>query len=155
MTTTGSQPLLGRSHAGAGGPRGGRCAADGPSRTGVDVVDVRRFARLLDLRGALLTDRVFTPTELAACGGDPARLAARFAAKEAVAKALGAGIGPVAWRDVEVRAGPDGAPRLVLTGGAARLARHRGLRRWSVSLAHDGGAAVGVVVGWGGRAVRR
>jgi holo-[acyl-carrier protein] synthase len=114
-------------------------------------VDVPRFAALLELRGALLTERVFTRRELAACRGDPARLAARFAAKEAAAKALGTGIGPVAWRDVEVRTGPDGAPRLALAGAAARLARRRGLRRWAVSLAHDGHTAIGVVVADRGR----
>lgn len=122
-----------------------------PMSAGVDTVDVPRFERLLHLRGAALTSRVFTAHELATCGGDPARLAARFAAKEAATKALGTGIGSVGWRDIEVRTAGDGAPTLALHGAAVALARRRGLTRWSVSLSHDGPGAVAVVVATGGR----
>lgn len=113
---------------------------------GVDLVGVRRFAGLLARRGDLLTDRVFSARELADAAGSPRRLAARFAAKEATAKALGVGIGPVAWRDVEVRTAVDGGPRLRLRGAAARLAAARHLTDWTVSLSHDGTSAVAVVV---------
>lgn len=144
------------------GPRPASCRAgagpvlpDPPTtagvRTGVDLVDVARFQRLLTLRGDLLLERVFTPHELLAARGGPARLAARLAAKEAVAKALGTGIGPIGWRDVEVR-DSAGAPIVVLTGAAAALARDRGLRQWAVSLAHAGGFAVAVVLATGGAA---
>lgn len=115
---------------------------------GVDVVDVTRLARLLLRRGADLTDRVFTPAERDGCAGDVRRLAARLAAKEATAKALGTGIGPVGWRDVE--APPTrGAPRLVLHGAARRAADEQGLDRWELSLAHDTTHAVAVVVAAG------
>lgn len=154
MTTTSripaSRPCL---------PRGARSAHPHPHprhadisavRAGIDTVLVERFERLLLLRGAALTGRVFTPHEIATCAGSPARLAARLAAKEAAAKALGTGIGLVAWRDLEVRTDDDGAPALVLHGPAAGLARRRGLTDWSVSLTHTGGHAVAVVVATGG-----
>lgn len=154
MTTTSrtpaSRPFL---------PRGARSArvrprAPSPSPSavsaGVDTVSVERLERLLHLRGAALTGRVFTPHELTTCAGSPARLAARLAAKEAAAKALGTGIGPVAWRDLEVRTADDGAPSLALHGAAAALARRRGLTTWAVSLTHDTGRAVAVVVATGG-----
>lgn len=113
---------------------------------GVDVVDVERFRRLLALREPDLICRVFTPREVESAGGDVRRLAARFAAKEAVAKALGTGVGPVAWRDVEVRTAAGGRPALRLSGGARTRARRDRLSRWAVSLAHDGDRAVAVVV---------
>lgn len=121
-------------------------SARGRVAVGVDVVDVPRFTRLVALRGPAMTARVFLPTELATCRGSPQRLAARFAAKEAGAKALGLGIGPLAWRDVEVRTGARGAPVLVLHGAARLAARARGLDRWSVSLSHDATRAVAFVV---------
>lgn len=121
---------------------------------GVDVVDVGRFEQLLLRRGAALLDHVFTPGELGECAGRPESLAARLAAKEATLKALGTGIGPVAWRDVEVRRGPGGAPVLVLTGGARAVARSLGLGDWAVSLSHDAGCAVAVVVALHGGASR-
>lgn len=128
--------------------RGARGAAPAVA-TGVDVVDTGRFRRLLDLREPDLCARVFTPAEISASRGEVERLAARFAAKEAAAKALGTGVGPVAWRDVEVRTGPTGRPSLRLSGRARALAHRRRLSRWTVSLTHDGGRAVAVVVATG------
>ncbi len=140
----------------AGGPAPGHRSPDGGSgrpapavRLGVDVVDVARFARVLALRGHDLTDRVFTTEELAECGGRPSRLAARLAAKEAAAKALGTGIGPVAWHDVATVRRPGGAPHLRLRGRAAALAATSGMSGWTVSLAHDRGTAVAVVAARG------
>ncbi len=127
----------------ANGVHPGRPAA---TRIGVDLVDIRRFAHLLELRGSGVRDRVFTTDELHDCRGVPERLAARFAAKEATAKALGTGIGPIGWHDVEVRAGPRGEPAIRLHGGAAALAHRLGLTHWAVSLSHDAGRAVAVVV---------
>ena len=118
---------------------------------GVDVVDVPRFADLLARRGSALGDRVFTAAELATCGGSAQRLAARFAAKEAAAKALRLGIGVVAWRDVEVGRGDRGAPVLRLHGEARRAAETLGLDRWEVSLSHDAARAVALVVATGTR----
>ena len=134
-----------------GALRGPAVAESGQLGIGVDVVDVPRFADLLARRGSTLGDRVFTAAELATCGGSPQRLAARFAAKEAAAKALGLGIGPVAWRDVEVGTGDRGAPVLRLHGAARRAAETRGLDRWAVSLSHDAARAVALVVATGTR----
>ncbi|HEY0560197.1 MAG: phosphopantetheine--protein transferase domain [Mycobacterium sp.] len=112
---------------------------------GVDVVDVARFARSLD-RTPALAARLFTAAERAVTA--PERLAARFAAKEAVAKVLGAPAG-LAWHDCEVRTGERGAPTLALAGTVAAAAAAAGVVRWHVSLSHDGGIATAVVIGEG------
>ncbi len=125
---------------------------------GVDAVDVARFRRVLDRRPRLAA-RCFTPTEQSDATGsaDVAQsLAARFAAKEAVMKALGSGIGSFALRDVEVVRAPgdgptSGAPSLRLAAGAAELARRRGVSRWHVSLTHTARTAVAMVVAEGDR----
>ena len=117
---------------------------------GVDAVDVERFRAVLARRPSLL-ERLFTEDERAIAAGRGAgpRLAARFAAKEAVLKALGVGIGAAAFRDVEVVRTEGGAPRLALTGRAAALAAERGVRRWHVSLTHTDVVAVASVVAEG------
>jgi holo-[acyl-carrier protein] synthase len=119
------------------------------SRVGVDLVDVARFSRLVTLRGAALCRRVFTRRELETCHGSVTRLAARFAAKEATAKALGTGIGPIAWRDVEIRTTGRGETELILAGAARVAARKRGLDAWAVSLSHDATHAIALVVATG------
>ena len=132
-------------------------AAGGPAPPavvgiGVDAVDVERFRAVLARRPGLL-ERLFTAGEraVAARVPDPApRLAARFAAKEAVLKALGVGIGAAAFHDVEVVRADSGQPRLVLTGTAAALAVGRGVTRWHVSLTHTDAVAVASVVAEGG-----
>ena len=123
---------------------------------GVDAVDVGRFRRALERRPNLGA-RLFTEAERddAASGGDPAeRLAARFAAKEAVMKALGSGIGSFALRDVEVvrakGSGPtSGATSIRLAAGAAELAGARRVARWHLSLTHTAQVAVAMVVAEG------
>ncbi len=119
---------------------------------GVDAVDVERFRQGL-ARYPRLAGRLFTGGELAGVEGtrDPAeRLAARFAAKEAVMKALGVGLWRFAWHDVEVEREPaSGAPSLRLVAGAAELARDRRVSRWHVSLTHTSQLAVAVVVAEG------
>jgi holo-[acyl-carrier protein] synthase len=115
---------------------------------GIDLVDVGRFAAVL-ARRPKLAERLFTVGERAYAGAfaDPApSLAARFAAKEAVMKALGVGLGAFAFRDVEVQRQPSGAPDLVLSGRAARLASERQVRAWMVSLTHTSSAAAAVVL---------
>ena len=115
---------------------------------GVDTVEVERFRRAL-LTHPRIAQRLFTPAEEAygRRQRDPAeRLAARFAAKEAVMKALGVGLGAFAFRDVEVVKAPSGAPSLSLTGRAADLAARRGVTSWHVSLTHSGLVAEAVVV---------
>lgn len=118
---------------------------------GIDAVDVGRLRRVLDRRPRL-AERVFTDAEraYASAASDPGpRLAARFAAKEAVAKALGTGIGTVSWRQVEVVRDERGAPALQLSGAAADLAARRGVARWHLSLTHTDAVAVASVVAEG------
>ena len=114
---------------------------------GIDVVLVDRFSRALD-RTPLLGDRLFTDAERMTPSGSPRSaesLAARFAAKEAVAKALGAPAG-LRWHDCEVVADPDGRPWLTVSGTVAAVAAERGISRWHLSLSHDGGIASAMVV---------
>lgn len=113
---------------------------------GTDLVEVERIAMLVERYGARFTDRVFTAGELADCAGRAESLAARWATKEAVAKALGSGIGAVAFQEIEVTRGAAGQPELALHGRAAALAAERGLAQWALSLAHDGGLALAFVV---------
>jgi holo-[acyl-carrier protein] synthase len=133
-------------------------APGGPVRgVGIDAVDVARLRRVLDRRPRI-AERVFTDAEraYASAAVDPGpRLAARFAAKEAVAKALGVGIGAVAWKQVEVVRDDRGAPAVLLSGGAADLAAQRGVARWHVSLTHTDTLAVASVVAEGGAAPHR
>ena len=114
---------------------------------GIDVVLVERFARALD-RTPQLADRLFTEGERVTVSGNPRSaesLAARFAAKEAVAKALGAPAG-LLWHDCEIVADPDGRPWLTVSGTVAAAAAERGISRWHLSLSHDGGIASAMVV---------
>jgi len=109
---------------------------------GIDVVQIARIERAL-ARTPGLADRLFTDGERALPRAES--LAARFAAKEAVAKALGAP-GGLRWRDAEVVNDPGGRPRLVLHGGVAEEAAAQGISTWHLSLSHDGGVATAVVV---------
>lgn len=108
---------------------------------GVDVVPVERFAQALERTPGLAT-RVFTPAEREL---PVASLAARFAAKEAVAKALGVPAG-MEWHDCEVGTGETGRPLLTVRGTVQEWAARLGVRSWHLSLSHDGGMAVAMVV---------
>jgi len=111
---------------------------------GIDVVDITRFARALN-RTPTLASRLFTEGERDL----PVKsLAARFAAKEALAKALGGPRG-LLWTDVEVVTDSLGRPELRVYGTVAAAAALLGVRRWHVSLSHDGGVATAVVVAEG------
>jgi holo-[acyl-carrier protein] synthase len=117
---------------------------------GIDVVPVVRFAEVL-ARTPSLAARLFTTSELVTHSGEaraPESLAARFAAKEALAKALGAG-GGMHWTDAEVVTDDAGRPSLVVTGTVAARATSLGVTRWHVSLSHDGGIASATVIAEG------
>jgi holo-[acyl-carrier protein] synthase len=123
----------------------------GVAGIGVDAVDVARFRRVMARRPGIV-HRLFTDTEraYAETSRDPGpRLAVRFAAKEAVLKALGVGVGAAGFRDVEVTRADNGAPGLVLSGRAEALSVGRGVRRWHVSLTHTDTVAVATVVAEG------
>ena len=115
-------------------------------RIGLDLIDITRVERARDRFGERFYARFFTPEEVAICAGDALRLAARIAAKEAAAKALGCGIGDVRWIDIEVGRDERQRPTLHLHGRAAELAAELGLREWEVSLTHESNQAAAVVV---------
>ncbi len=114
--------------------------------TGVDLIDIARIREAIDRHGERFVSRIFTEAEQRDCGGRISSLAARFAAKEAVSKALGCGIGDVSWLDIEIRSDEKKAPYLVLHGEGERLARELGLINWSVSLSHTESQAIAFVV---------
>jgi holo-[acyl-carrier protein] synthase len=115
---------------------------------GVDLCDVDRMRTSLD-RTPTLAERLFTPAERAYCEQrrDPAeRYAARFAAKEAVLKAMGLGLGACRWHDIEVVRAESGEPSLHLVGAAAQAAADRGIERWLLTLTHTRTMAEAVAV---------
>jgi len=114
--------------------------------TGVDLIEVERFAQTVERFGERFLAKVFTPNERAMLGTQPERLAARFAAKEAVAKALGGGIGDVRWRDIEIGRDDHGAPLVILRGAAAVRAAELGLHHFALSLSHTREHAIAFVV---------
>jgi holo-[acyl-carrier protein] synthase len=114
---------------------------------GIDVVPVGRFAESL-ARTPTLADRLFTAAERTTPAGTPRpaeSLAARFAAKEALAKSLGAG-GGMAWTDAEIQVDDVGRPTLSVRGTVAERAAALGVNRFHVSLSHDGGIASATVI---------
>jgi holo-[acyl-carrier protein] synthase len=129
--------------------------------SGIDLIEIGRIQKALERHGERFLKRIFTDAEIIPLRSkiittaEPrviaAELAARFAAKEAASKALGTGIGPVSWKEIEVLNEPSGKPTLRLSGKAAQIAGILGYTSWSVSLTHsrDMAAAVVVCVGEG------
>ncbi len=118
--------------------------------TGVDMVDIQRFQETLERHGERFLRRIFTSQELDEVGSNVTSLAGRFAAKEAVSKALGTGIGLVSWHDIVVLRGAQREPLLSLHGAAIQLAGERGLGDWALSISHTHTHAIAVVVACGG-----
>lgn len=115
---------------------------------GVDLVDVDRMRATLTRTPSLIA-RMFTPGEraYAESAHDPTeRFAVRFAAKEAVMKALGVGLGAFDWHDVEVTRAPSGVPSLVVTGRAKALADAAGVTDWKLTLSHTATVAEAIAV---------
>lgn len=123
--------------------------------SGIDLIEVRRVERTIIRHGERFLQRVFTPAELEQAGGMASSLAARFAAKEAAAKALGTGIGAVGWLELEILRDEKKRPVLHLHGEASRLAAKLGWASWTVSLSHTGEHAVAVVFAMGQADVER
>jgi holo-[acyl-carrier protein] synthase len=110
---------------------------------GVDLVEIARIEAMLAEHGERFRDRCFTAEEQAyaeaATVRRAERYAARFAAKEAVLKALGTGWRDgIAWTDIAISRDPAGRPRVTLSGRCGELAAEQGIRRWSLSLSHAG-----------------
>jgi len=118
-------------------------------KTGVDLVEIGRLERVIQRYGDRFLQRVFTAQEYIEAGKSTASLAARFAAKEAVSKALGTGIGAVMWKEIEILRDTASQPVIHLHGSAARLADDLGLQSWSISLSHTEHYAIAMVVALG------
>jgi holo-[acyl-carrier protein] synthase len=115
---------------------------------GVDLCEVERMRAAL-ARTPRLRDRLFTEAEQDYCDRrtDPTeRYAVRFAAKEAVLKAMGVGVGACKWREIEVARADSGAPSVQLHGGAQRLAEERGIGRWLLTMTHTDRVAEAIAV---------
>ena len=117
--------------------------------TGVDLIEINRIEEVIARHGKHYLERIYTPAELEQCGRRAESLAGRFAAKEAVAKALGSGIGDVSWKEIEVLGDEQHAPRLTLYGTAKQKADELGLTTWSVSISHSQSHSVALVVAIG------
>ena len=127
--------------------------------SGIDLIEIERIEKALNRHGERFLKRIFSKTELERLVKfkerqvNPrliaAEVAARFAAKEACSKALGTGIGPVSWKEMEILNERSGKPVLRLTGKAAQIGGFLGYTSWSVSLTHSRGMAAAVVVAAG------
>jgi len=113
---------------------------------GVDLIETERIARALERWGDRFLQYVYTPAELDHCRSHIPELAARFAAKEAVSKALGTGLRGVQWREMEVLSDARGKPLVRLHGGARKRAEKLGLDEFAISLSHSRRYAVAFVV---------
>jgi holo-[acyl-carrier protein] synthase len=114
---------------------------------GVDMIETERVAQSIARFGDRFLARVYTERELTYCHGRVSSLAARWAAKEATAKALGTGIGDVSWQEIEIISQANQQPAIQLHGAAAALAEQLGLSGFAVSLSHTKDYAVAFVVG--------
>lgn len=117
--------------------------------TGVDLIEIARVEEVVARHGKHYLERIYTPAELEQSGKRTESLAGRFAAKEAVAKALGSGIGDVAWKEIEILGDEQNVPTLVLHGRAEEKAKELGLTTWSVSISHNQSYAVALAVAVG------
>ncbi len=114
--------------------------------TGVDLIEIPRIAGVLDRYPSRFLEKVYTEGEQRYSRGRPPQLASRFAAKEAVMKALGTGVRGVPWKDVEVTRRPGHAPEIILHGKAKARAERMGIFRLALSLSHSREFAVASVV---------
>lgn len=115
---------------------------------GIDIIEVDRVRRVFEHHGERFLKRVYTEIEIRQCRGKPTRLAGRFAAKEAISKALGTGLHGVAWRDMEIVQLRSGRPTVTLRERAKRRAELLGISAFDVSIADlkDFSIAVAVAV---------
>jgi holo-[acyl-carrier protein] synthase len=116
-------------------------------RVGVDIIELARIKEAIAQYGERFLHRVYTDAEIAYCEGRVNQLATRFAAKEAVVKALGPDNSGISWKDMEVVSGGDGAPSIKLHGKAIERFNALGLTDLAVSMSHSKDYAVASVVG--------
>jgi holo-[acyl-carrier protein] synthase len=115
---------------------------------GVDIIEIDRFQKAASSSRGSFLRRIYTDAELETSNNKPSSLAARFAAKEAVMKALGTGAKGINWKEIEVLSTSDGAPFIQLYGKACDKAREIGVSQFSVSLSHSKQYAIAMVVGY-------
>jgi len=113
---------------------------------GVDIVEIERIAKALERFGDRFLERIYTGAEVAHCRGRVAELAARFAAKEAISKALGTGIYGLSWQEMEILPDPLGQPQVYLHGSALERAHVLGLTDFAISLSHSQEYGIAFVV---------
>lgn len=113
---------------------------------GVDIIEITRIARAIERWGERFLHHVYTERELGYCRSRIPELAARFAAKEAISKALGTGLLGIGWTEMEILADPRGKPLVTLHGRALARAQALGLEEWAISLTHSQDNAVAFVV---------
>ena len=117
-----------------------------PYAVGIDTIEIPRVRRVLERHGERFLKRVYPPEEVAFCRGRVPELAARFAAKEAVMKALGTGVRGIGWREIEVLPDGRGKPLVYLYGNARERAKEMGLEGIDISMSHEHQYAVASVV---------
>lgn len=121
---------------------------------GTDIIEVLRIAHMIERHGELFLERVYTPQEMSYCNSRKAsrqHFAGRWAAKEAVLKALGTGWRQgITWQDIEVRNLPGGRPTIVLSGGALEAARRLGIYEVLISISHCRSHATAYALALGG-----
>lgn len=114
---------------------------------GVDIIEIDRVADVIARHGDRFLNRIYTPDEITHCRGRVHELAARFAAKEAVMKALGTGVRGVGWKDIEILPNRRGKPLIFLYNRGAGRAERIEMRGLEVSLTHSKEYAIAMVVG--------
>lgn len=113
---------------------------------GVDIIEIERVQHALDRFGDRFLARVYSPKEITYCRGRIGELAARFAAKEAISKALGTGLVGIRWTEMVVLGDRRGKPMVHLSGNALDRANELGLTEWAISLSHSDHDTVAFVV---------
>ncbi|AEF93380.1 Holo-(acyl-carrier-protein) synthase [Desulfotomaculum nigrificans CO-1-SRB] len=116
---------------------------------GTDIIEIERIELAISRGGQQFLDRVFTPREQEYCGGKVHCLAGRFAAKEAILKALGTGLRGMRWTDIEILPNYLGKPEVKLSGPALEIAAEMDIAKILVSISHDRGRAVAFAVAAG------
>ena len=114
---------------------------------GIDIIEIARIEKAINRWGKRFLHRVFTDSELRLYRQKPQSLAARFAGKEAVIKALNTGNKGIRWTDIEILSAPTGQPSVYLSGGAQEQAASLGLSGLAISLSHSREYAIALVVG--------
>jgi holo-[acyl-carrier protein] synthase len=115
-------------------------------RSGVDIIEIERLKNVSSEIRERFINRVYTESEKEICGNNFASLAGRFAAKEAVSKVLGTGIGEIRWKDIEILRGEEGQPTIKLHAYAKTKENELGIQQWAISISHSRTLAIAFVV---------